>query len=87
MVKNTFIVTSKMGVQARSAAQLVNLASQYTADISLEYKGKTVNLKSIMGVMSLAVGEGSEITITANGEDGQEALKQINVLIKQEIGE
>ncbi|MFC7686718.1 phosphocarrier protein HPr [Ureibacillus sp. GCM10028918] len=86
MVKKTFIITSELGVQARPAAQLVNLASQFSANISIEYKGKNVNLKSIMGVMSLAVVEGSEITITAEGKDEQEALQQIEVLIEEEIG-
>ena len=86
MVKKTFKITSELGVQARPAAQLVNLASQFSASISLEYKGKIVNLKSIMGVMSLAVVEGSEITITAEGNDEQEALQQIEDLIRNEIG-
>lgn len=86
MVKKTFKITSELGVQARPAAQLVNLASQFSADISLEYKGKSVNLKSIMSVMSLAVGEGSEITISADGKDEQEAIRQIEILIEKEIG-
>ena len=86
MVKKTFKITSELGVQARPAAQLVNLASQFSANISLEYQGENVNLKSIMGVMSLAVMEGSEITITADGKDEQEALQQIETLIEKEIG-
>ena len=86
MVKKSFEITSELGVQARPAAQLVNLASQFSANISLEYKGKNVNLKSIMGVMSLAVMEGSEITITADGKDELEALQQIEGLIEKEIG-
>jgi phosphocarrier protein len=87
MVKQTYKVTKKVGVQARPAAQLVNLASQFTSEILLEYRLKTVNLKSIMGVMALAIGEGAEISITAEGKDEQEALQQIDALIKAEIGE
>jgi phosphocarrier protein len=87
MVKKTYKVTSEAGVHARLAAQLVNLASQFTSDISVEFQSKTVNLKSIMGVMSLAVGEGSEITIIVEGNDEQEASQQLDDFIKREIGE
>lgn len=85
MVQKTYTILSKAGVQARTAAQLVNLASQFESDISLKYNSKTVNLKSIMGVMSLAVGEGAAITIAAEGTDQQEALGKIDSFLMNEI--
>lgn len=85
MVEKTYTILSPAGVQARTAAQLVNLASQFESDILLKYNSKTVNLKSIMGVMSLAVGEGAAITIAAEGTDQQEALGQIDFFLLNEI--
>ena len=53
-------------------------------DINLEYKGKSVNLKSIMGVMSLGVGQGSDVTISAEGADEKEAMEAIVETMKKE---
>ena len=64
-----------MGVHARPATLLVQTASKDDSDINLEYKGKKVNLKSIMGVMSLGIGKGAEITISADGEDETSGVK------------
>jgi phosphocarrier protein len=87
VIRKAFTITSKTGIQARPAAQLVNLSGKFISNIFLEYKGKSVNLKSIMGVMSLAVGKGAEITIAADGADEDEAIEQIERFIKAEIGE
>ena len=59
-------------------------ASKFNSDITLEYKGKSVNLKSIMGVMSLGVGKGAEVTITADGADEKDAIEGIDGTIKNE---
>lgn len=87
MTEKSYKVISKTGIQARSAAQLVNLASQFKSDISIKYKSSTVNLKSIMSVMSLAVGKDAVIEIAASGPDEQEALKKIDYFIRSEIAE
>lgn len=87
MIEKTYKIISKTGIQARPAAQLVNLASQFDSDIFLEYKSKKVNLKSIMGVMSLAVGQGAEIIITAHGQSEQEAIRSIDDFIRSGIAE
>lgn len=87
MAEKTYRVISDTGIQARPAAQLVNLASQLDADIFLKYNSKTVNLKSIMGVMSLAIGKGAEIIITTKGIGEQEALQKIDYFITGEIAE
>lgn len=65
------------GLQARPAAQFVQEANRYTADLFLEKDGKRVNAKSIMGLMSLAVGEGEMITLIADGPDEKVALDHL----------
>lgn len=61
----------------RPATLLVQTASKFASDITLEYKGKAVNLKSIMGVMSLGVGQGADVTISAEGPDADDAIAAI----------
>lgn len=63
---------------------LVQAASKFNSDINLEYNGKSVNLKSIMGVMSLGVGQGADVTITADGDDAKEAIEAIADTMKKE---
>ncbi|TSB47985.1 phosphocarrier protein HPr [Alkalicoccobacillus porphyridii] len=87
MAEKTFKITAETGIHARPATQLVNKAGQFSSDITLEYKGKSVNLKSIMGVMSLGVGQGAEVTIKAEGSDETDALSAIEEIIKNELGE
>jgi phosphocarrier protein HPr len=87
MPEKTFKITAETGIHARPATQLVHKASQFQAEITLTYKEKTVNLKSIMGVMSLGVGQGAEVTIKAEGSDAQEAITAIDELIKSSLGQ
>ena len=84
MKKKEFNVTAETGIHARPATLLVQTASKFQSEINLEYKEKSVNLKSIMGVMSLGVGQGSDVTITAEGEDEEEAIKAIEETMKKE---
>ncbi|MEI4828942.1 phosphocarrier protein HPr [Bacillus sp. FJAT-53711] len=84
MAEKTFKIIEKFGIHARPAAQLVNKVGQYQAEIVLQYKGKSVNLKSIMGIMSLGVPSGAEVTIVAEGNDAKEALEALEELIKSE---
>ncbi|PGL69712.1 phosphocarrier protein HPr [Bacillus sp. AFS055030] len=87
-MEKTFKVTADSGIHARPATLLVNVAGKFNSDINLEYNGKTVNLKSIMGVMSLGIQQGTEIKITANGEDADQALAAIEDTMKKEgLGE
>ena len=88
MAEKTFTITSDSGLHARPATVLVNKAGQFQSEISLTYNGRTVNLKSIMGVMSLGVPKGSQIVIEADGNDGDEALVAIEGVLKSEgLGE
>ena len=84
MEKKDFHVVAETGIHARQADLLVQTASKFSSDINLEYKGKSVNLKSIMGVMSLGVGQGSDVTITTEGADEKEAIEAIVETMKKE---
>ena len=77
MVKKSFRITNENGVHARPATSLVNEAMLYKSDITLEALRKKVDLKSIMGVMSLGIYSGVTIEVVANGEDEVEALEGI----------
>ena len=77
MEKREFHIIAETGIHARPATLLVQAASKFNSDINLEYNGKSVNLKSIMGVMSLGVGQGADVTITADGDDAKEAIEAI----------
>ena len=84
MVQKTFHVIDETGIHARPATLLVQTAGKFSSDINLEYNGKKVNLKSIMGVMSLGIGAGSDITISAEGSDEQDALNAIEETLTKE---
>lgn len=84
MEKRDFTVTADTGIHARPATILVQTASDYKSDLQLTYEGKTVNLKSIMGVMSLGVGKNASITISANGDDEKDALDAVAKTLKKE---
>jgi phosphocarrier protein len=84
MVEKQFTVTADTGIHARPATLLVQAASKFDSDIHLEYKEKKVNLKSIMGVMSLGIGQGADIKISAEGSDEQEAINGLAETLKKE---
>lgn len=84
MEKREFNVIAETGIHARPATLLVQTASKFNSDINLEYKGKSVNLKSIMGVMSLGVGQGADVTITAEGADEADAIQAVDDTMKKE---
>lgn len=87
-VEKTVRITSETGVHARPATALVNKAGHYSSDVKLAYNDKVVNLKSIMGVMSLGIPQNAELTIIAEGTDEKEALEAIFEVFKQEgLGE
>ena len=77
MEKKEFHIIAETGIHARPATLLVQAASKFGSDINLEYNGKSVNLKSIMGVMSLGVGQGADVTISAEGDDEKEAIATV----------
>jgi phosphocarrier protein HPr len=84
MVEKQFTITDEAGIHARPASALVSSLSKFKSDITLEHKGKKVNLKSILGVMSLGVASGSTVTVAANGEDEEEAIAQVSQVMTSE---
>jgi phosphocarrier protein len=81
MPEKTLIVIDKTGVHARPATILVKEAGKFEATVELEYNGKSVNLKSIMGVMSLGIPNGAEIKVKTSGIDENEALEAMTETI------
>ncbi|ADC70891.1 MULTISPECIES: HPr family phosphocarrier protein [Thioalkalivibrio] len=80
-------IVNRLGMHARAAAKFVSLASQYASDVTVSRNAQEVNGKSIMGVMMLAAAQGSEVTITTDGEDAEEALDALTELVANRFGE
>ncbi len=80
-------ITNKLGLHARAAAKLTQMASSFAADVWLSRGDRRVNAKSIMGVMMLAAGKGSRITVETEGADDGEALAAVLALIADKFGE
>ncbi|NLL05666.1 MAG: HPr family phosphocarrier protein [Clostridiaceae bacterium] len=87
MVEKTIEITNPTGLHARPAALFVQTAGKFTANIWINMDHKKVNAKSIMGLISLAVSKGTEITIIADGEDEELAMKEIVDLVTSGFGE
>lgn len=81
------IVQNKLGIHARPAAMFVKTASRFTSEIMVEKDGETVNGKSIMGLMMLAAGPGCKLTLHATGADAQNAVSEIEELLKRKFDE
>jgi phosphocarrier protein len=81
MLDKDITIINKLGLHARAAAKFVNLASGYQSEINVTRNGRTVNGKSIMGVMMLAAACGTQIHLQVEGEDEQQALAGLEQLI------
>ena len=77
MIKKPITINLSTGLEARPVAQLVQVASQFNSEIYVEIGKKRVNAKSIMGMMTLGLDAGEEITLSANGEDEEAAMAGI----------
>ena len=87
MQQATTVVRHDTGLHARPASQFVKLAKQFKSDITISSKGKTVNAKSMVLILTLAVNKDSEIAISATGEDEQEAVTALVNLINNNFPE
>jgi phosphocarrier protein len=87
MIKSTITISNKLGLHARASAKLTKLAGSFRSDIHLSRNARRVNAKSIMGVMMLAAGMGSEIEIEVDGVDEQQAMSALRGLIEARFGE
>ena len=84
MLQKEFKVIDETGIHARPATLLVQAASKFQSNIELEFNGRKVNLKSIMGVMSLGVGQGADVVISAEGADADDAIAAISETMTKE---
>jgi phosphocarrier protein len=87
MIKTTTTISNKLGLHARASAKLTKLAGSYPCEVWMSRGDRRVNAKSIMGVMMLAAGIGSEVAVETNGEREQEAMDAILALIADRFGE
>jgi phosphocarrier protein len=86
-IRRHVTIINKLGLHARAAARFVQTASRYECDISVIKGGKEVNGKSILGVMMLAAGRGTEIEIVTSGRQADEAARTLESLVAERFGE
>jgi phosphocarrier protein len=87
MINSTTTIVNKLGLHARASAKLTKLAGSFPCEVWMSRGDRRVNAKSIMGVMMLAAGIGSEVDIETNGEREQEAMDALLALISDKFGE
>jgi phosphocarrier protein HPr len=87
MIKSSITISNKLGLHARASAKLTKLAGSFKSEIHLSRNARRVNAKSIMGVMMLAAGIGSEIEIEIEGPDEGDAMSALRGLIDGKFGE
>jgi len=87
MLERKLTVSNRLGLHARASARLVQVLSAFKANATLIAKGREVNAKSIMGVMLLAAGQGTPVTIRVEGEDEAAAIEAVAELFEQRFGE
>lgn len=87
MIKTTLTISNKLGLHARASAKLTKLAGSFRCEVFMTRNGRRVNAKSIMGVMMLAAGLGSEVELETDGADEQAAHDAITALVNDKFGE
>jgi phosphocarrier protein HPr len=85
--RRDFTIENRLGLHARPSARFVKVTTRYKSEIWVEKDGEKVNGKSIMGLMMLAAGQGSVLTIIAEGPDAEKALDELEALIKSRFDE
>src|ERR1700759_2566678 len=87
LMTKELMVSNKLGIHARPAAMFVKVANRFSCNIFVEKDGEKVNGKSIMGLMMLAAGPGSKLTLIAQGHDAAQALADLDTLFKRKFDE
>ncbi len=87
MIRSTVTISNKLGLHARASAKLTKLAGSFQSEVFMTRNGRRINAKSIMGVMMLAAGLGSEVEIETDGSDEQVAMDALLALINDKFGE
>jgi phosphocarrier protein len=82
-MEKEFYITNEQGIHARPATLLVGRANQYKCNVNITFQGNKVDLKSIMGVLSLGISKGSSVTVETNGVDEEEAMNGITKMINE----
>jgi phosphocarrier protein HPr len=85
--KGTFLVKNKLGLHARAAAKLTQVASRYPCDVMVANAGQAVNAKSVMGLLLLCGAKGTELQVEASGDQADQAVDAIGTLIDTLFGE
>jgi phosphocarrier protein len=86
-VKQSFQVKNRLGLHARAATKLVQLASKFSCEVTISRDGQSANAKSVMGVLLLCGSQGSIVDIEANGDNAEDAVREIGALIDDRFGE
>ncbi len=86
-VSRDLTVSNRLGIHARPAAMFVKIANRFDCEVFVEKDGEMVNGKSIMGLMMLAAGPGSQIRVQADGSDAAAAVTELELLIKRKFDE
>ncbi|MBI5207897.1 MAG: HPr family phosphocarrier protein [Candidatus Firestonebacteria bacterium] len=87
IIEKDFILKNKLGIHVRPAAMLVQVANKFKSEVYLCKDKQTVNGKSIMGILTLAAGQGSKLSIRIEGSDAEEMLKQLEKLFENKFDE
>jgi phosphocarrier protein len=87
MQKSSVTISNRLGLHARASAKLTKLAGGFACDVHMTRNGRRINAKSIMGVMMLAAGMGSDVEIETDGADEAQAMTAIVALIDDRFGE
>jgi phosphocarrier protein HPr len=87
MIKKNVTIINKLGLHARAAVKFVNLANRFSSSVRIEKRGDEIDGKSILGILTLAAVQGSEITLTISGKDEQAALDALSALIQDRFSE
>lgn len=87
MIERELVITNRLGLHARATAKLVQTVAPFRSSITIAAKGREVNAKSIMGVMLLAAGQGSQVVVRAEGEDAQAAIDALAALFDRRFDE
>jgi phosphocarrier protein HPr len=86
-MEKTFIIKNEKGMHIRPAGDFVKIVKQFDVKVDIEYNGKKVNGKSVMSIMSLGMKKGSEMKVTAEGQDETKAMNALSEFIESGFGE
>ena len=87
MIRATATINNKLGLHARASAKLTKLAGSFQCEVHMSRNGRRINAKSIMGVMMLAAGLGSDVELETDGPDEEAAMDALLALINDKFGE